>query len=114
MDPEIPQEFFLDTALTGDNAHSKDEQTIHYADATLRRLSPCSVEHKGENKGAQEIETHMGFLGDEAEEGRIKIEEAETGTDEFEPECCRTFERPLLAHAFSNESLLMEKMIQFS
>jgi len=101
----------FDDVVNDHDAHSKNEQSVHDADAGLGRPAPGSEKHERENKGSQEIEADVSLLGDQSEKCGIEEEETESGADQLEHKPGGALEGPSFAHAFAYQSLLTEKVV---
>jgi hypothetical protein len=69
-----------------DDAHSENEQAVHYANTVLGRSTARSEEHERKNKGSEKIKANVGLLRDQSEERGVEEEKTESGTEESEPE----------------------------
>ncbi len=82
----------LDDVVDDDPRHEEDEQEVEDARPVLGRPRPELEEGEADDEGPQEIESHMGLLGNEPEEGGVEKIEAVDGAEDLQGEIVSTLQ----------------------
>ena len=73
----------LDDVVDDDSRHDEDEEDVENTRPALGRPRPGLEEGEADDEGPQEIESHMGFLRNETEEGGVEEIEAVNGAEDL-------------------------------
>ncbi len=97
----------LDDVVDDDARHDEDEEDIEDAQPVLGRPRPGLEEGEADDEGPQEIETHVGFLGNEPEEGGVEKIEAVNGAEDLQGEIESSLQLPF-SSSFAEETLILQ------
>ena len=97
----------LDDVVDDDPRHDEDEEDIEDARPVLGRPRPDLEEGEADDEGPQEVESHVGLLGDEPEEGGVEKIEAVDGAEDLQGEIVSPLQFSL-SPPFAEETLILQ------